>query len=175
MKKLILSLILISALSSGYTQTLTLKEMIEQTKCTTFSCFNDFLLQKGFSYKSIDSKCCNGNVYTYESDIFFDTVGKSKFKTISQFMIQRDEKNKYNFISLLTRGKLTYLKFLEELKANGFKISQEAKNDYGFGGMEVYYTSNSYNNIDVRVSVSNVTTETGDSFTNYFISVVRYF
>lgn len=170
MKTLLLVLVFGLCIAGSYAQTLTLSEMIEQTKCNSFSCFNSYILGKGFSFKSNDTGQF-GNLYSFNSNEFVDSLPDFIYKTQCQFFMGRDVLENESHVIFYTYDRLKFLLLSKQLDGLNFKVIKE--NSSPEEGVETYYASPKYEDIEIRVLTHPSKNKLGKDYAHYMVKVVR--
>lgn len=154
--------------TTAISQTVTMQELLDKSKCKEYSCFNDFIATKGFSYFKSDEES-RGKWYLYLSDEKFPTSSNSDVSISNSSIIT------FNTDGSTTSGFRTaiierYTSMLSQLKSLGFIAISTTDID---NGVIVSYQSKSQPNVTVSVQTDKI----GDSakWTSYDISVVRSF
>lgn len=111
-------------------QTMTADEMFAQTKCTNRSCFEEFILTKGFTFDEIESD--GGTGYSY--NFFKDNMG---VMAKIFFPATKD----YVSVVLITTDKKVYTTLFNDFKDKKFK---EEDTEKGADYVEKMYKSSNY-------------------------------
>lgn len=166
---------------SSFSQTITVDEMIEISKCKNFTCFNNFISQRGFSLSEIDTSTLDVTTYTYLSDGFTDTLSNGfVFRNACQFILEKGIFWDYSVtITFFTIGKKTYQDFLSGLNNHQFKVVDERvlpKQDSG-NKVITKYESELYNDIKNTIKITSSVTPENDNgifYTSYQFVLERY-
>lgn len=174
MKKIILLTALIHLVVFAFSQKLTLTEMIEKTKCKTFTEFNNFITSKEFTYEKVDDKCCSGTLYMFHSDVYEDSLDNGcMYRTQCQFFIGADARENDRTVAFITRTKKNYHPILKQLEKLKFKVTKEVKDAMNLDRVTAYYSSPSYIGIEVQITLSSEKDLLDKPMTMYFINVVN--
>jgi hypothetical protein len=154
-------------------QTLTLSEMIDKTKYSTFTEFNNFAVKKGFNFRKLDTLCCNGHLYNFTSERYVDSLKDGYvYSTQCQFFIGVGHNGKEKNVAFITRSNKNYEPFITQLSALKFKVDSQTPSARG-EGMFIIYKSPSYTNIEVRISISIAQDSESNNYTLYSVTVAR--
>lgn len=173
MKKIILLSVFLHLTILSFSQRMTISEMIEKTKCKTFNEFNNFAMGKKFTYSSVDDECCDGTLYMFNSDSFDDSLDGCMYRTQCQFFIGTGARENEKNVAFITRTKKNYLPILKQLAKLKFKVTKEVKDAMGDDRITAFYSSPSYTNIEVQITISSDKDLLDNPMTMYFINVVR--
>ena len=164
---LTLALILMTVFNAS-SQTVTIQELLDKSKCKDFTCYNDFIIQKGFSYFKSDTET-GGKWYLYLSDKKSPTSSTPSVSTSNTSIIT------FNSDGSTTAGFRTaiieqYRSIMTQIKTLGFTAASTKNID---NGVVVKYTSVKYPKVQIAVQTDKI----GDSstWTSYDISINRFF
>lgn len=170
MRNILIALLLAFCGINSNAQTLTLAEMIEQTNCNNFSCFNSYILGKGFSFKSNDTGQF-GNLYSFNSNEFVDSLPDFIYKTQCQFFIGKDVLENENYVIFYTYDRAKFLFLSKQIEGLNFKVIKEDSSPEE--GVETYYASPLYRDIEVRILTHISKDKLGKNYAHYMVKVVR--
>jgi hypothetical protein len=143
MLNILFTLILLSY--SSYSQRVKLVDMINISKCKEYSCFNDFVITKGFCFEEIANERPDITLYRFSSCNFIsdgpqgiNTKDQASYGLITTGSIMAD---------IGTASNNYYRLLLSELKGLGF-ISYSTDNS-STNSVRVQYTSVRYPNINM--------------------------
>lgn len=152
-------LCMILSVTSG--QVVTLKELINETKCNDYACFNDFITAKGFCFDKTNTVDGIGTFYQFNScDIIkdgpkgLDTKNQAGYTVLNSGSIQT---------SIGTSSNKYYQQLLNELKRLGFKSYKTDDTDPT--NIHIQYKSSAYPKIDVMFTTSKAVKEGFGSWT----------
>ncbi|MFN8306989.1 MAG: hypothetical protein U0T79_09460 [Ferruginibacter sp.] len=159
--------------SLALSQTITGKEMINKVNCSDYSCFNEFITQKGFSEKKIDPQREEIKFYyCYRSDSTFAATSNSKVTGKRNDVFFSNHSGDLFRFSFRTVVKAQYQNLLGELTDLKFKSTKTT--DKGDGKIETEYKSDSYTNLIVNVTTSTeVRKSDNESYIFYNIEMWR--
>ncbi len=170
MKKFTLALALILIGKFATAQTLSLSDMISLAKCKIFSCFNDYLVTKGFSYSEkseysgynfisdeifiVASK--NGKTFPWHNKMSFNCQGERPIGVILAYITSK--KNEYNSL-------------IKDLKLKEFfESSTNIQNDK-YKSLVTKYRSDKISNIFIEVTIFVNPMDNEDSQNDYLVVV----
>ena len=123
MKKILLLLwvaILITGFKS-YAQVLKATEMIAKSKCQTFECYNNFITDKGFSFKKSTTESNGVTYYLFVSDKQFHADNNTKVSASNNSTIGfKSADAKYRSVGIRTVSKSYYKQLLSDFKKLGY-------------------------------------------------------
>lgn len=173
MKKIILYLVTIFTMVTLNAQDVTISDMVEQSKCKTFSCFNNFAISKDYSLKEIDTICCDGLLFKFYNDKYHEIIDTDiLYKIQCNYLLISD--NKGVEINIATRDKFKYLAFAKELDSLNFKSFKETTVADMEGGITTHY-SYPDSNITLAVTVLPEKDLKGNKVMVYFFALKRFF
>lgn len=169
MRKELLSAFAFSLLSfSAFGQVLSIKELIDYTKCKDFTCFNELIVNKGYSYDETTTES-NGKTYRYSSDQRFpitSTKGLDNKNTSSLFF----QNNGTIAASVYTCDKSQYQALMTQLRALQFKPVLTKNDDLGIA---VVYSSSQLPKISMIVRTGSQNHAELGKFTYYLFQALR--
>lgn len=155
---------------STYSQRISIEEMINKTKCKTFSCFSDFVTTKGFSYYKVIQEE-NYKLYAFTSDARIDNSSNenSTSKNMAWFHLSNDGKE--TRITMNTGDRNYYSILINQMNAKLFvENSSETTEE---GNVRIIYTSSNYPNMSIKILTARLTNE-DRTWTNYDIEVRNF-
>gem|GEM_PF-3530195 len=167
MKKLIIILTGLTILSLGvFGQTVTIKDLIDRTNCDDYSCFNNFITTKGFSYfESEDSE--TGRTYFYTSNKKFPASSTPEISTPNIAILTLSDTGS-PICGFRTSVVEHYNVMIAQLKSMGF-ISMFVL-DIEDGVSETYKFP-SYPKLSVRIETNRI--GDGKQWTSYYIGIYK--
>lgn len=170
MKKFTLVLALILIGQFVLAQTLSLSDMISLAKCETFSCFNDYLVAKGFSY----SEKSDYRGYNFISDEIFTVASKNGTTFPCHNLMSFNCKGERHFgviLAYITSKKNEYNSLIKDLKQKEFfESSTSIQNDEN-KSLITKYKSDKISNIFIEVIINVSPLDNGDSQNSYLVMV----
>ncbi|WP_337043097.1 hypothetical protein [Emticicia sp. 17c] len=140
--------------NSLFCQTLAIKDLIKKMTCEKFECFNDFVINKGFSFSKSErfslSKKNSGIYYSYISDSNF-TATKNKGVTTRNTVTIYFLDDGTTRISFSTSVSKYYQTFLNEIKSLNYLSTGSAPMT---DGVIVTYSSKTIKDYDITVTTS---------------------
>lgn len=170
MKNILLTFCILLVFEETYGQTISIKDMINKTTCKSYSCFNDWIITKGFSYTSVKNiGIGGGKQYIYSSDETFTITSNKSLVTTNIASI--DFYLDGTGVSFGTAVKNHYLKLFSELKFLKF-IARQTEDEEN-GTIAVTYTSSQYPKVFVSIRTMISRGQGPNSSTYYDIIVGR--
>lgn len=159
----ILFLVLFVSLNTE-SQTVNFSDLLDKSKCKSFDCFNDFIINRGFSLSKSDE-----TYYLFMSDKEFPTTSTNEITTKNVAMILFGSDGSIT-TSARTAVKSHYDILLKQIKASGF-TSFKTKNIEN--GVIVYYKLKSNPKISVAIQTDQLSKDEY-TWTSYNISITRF-
>ena len=148
-------------------QEISIDDVLTKTSCKTFTCFNNFIVKKGFSYWNT-SELDGNNMYGFSSDKKVSSPEGVTGRNTA--WLYYDEKHKYSAVSINTINKDYYLDLKEQLAVKGFKETHSEST--GVGGLRVFYKSKNHPKISIKILIERLT-EKNLSWTSYDFEVKK--
>ncbi len=149
-----------------YAQTVTIKELISKTKCRDFSCFNDLITNRGFSFNASGKHDETTSWYRFSSDKAFVATSNPGVTSHNQSIVSFGKNTSVGFG---TSYKPHYKALMDELAALKFKSSPAI--DEGEGSIAVVYSSAVYPKITITLRTILITKPGLGSWTYYDFQV----
>ncbi len=162
--------LLIFVAMSGFSQTIQLSELITKASCKDFTCYNDFITRKGFSFNKNNTDT-GGITYIYFSDSEFATTSNPAI-IIRDLSVLKIDSAGVPTVLFGTGEKSHYQSFYDQLAKLGFtQIKTTSKNDKA-NTVETLYQSEKYPKTEVVFSIQAGSSD-DSTFTFYSFAVKK--
>ncbi len=155
--------------ANSFSQTVTIKELIEKANCRNIECFNSFILKKGFSHDStIHESNGSNNSVCFKADKINPDPSKEILGEPNYACFSSPDKGKakIKFGTCIKSHYRTVLAELDSLKFQPIKSSGEDNKQ-----ITVYFNSKQFPNIKVIVTVTDESNSKGDRWISYLFEV----
>ena len=163
MNKISAIILLLFFCFKGNCQTVTITDIMDHMSCKDFSCINDFITAKGFSYtKSADKDTHITYIYSSDDAVQATSSKELLFKNEFHYTVGNDGKILLKFVTV---SKPQYQELMKEVTALKFTVVTSSDLP---GGMRVMiYGSPAYKNMSLYIILFSKKTEYGGSASGY--------
>lgn len=168
-KPLFCSIVVILYCTTSWGQLLHVKELIDHVDCENFSCYNQFVTNRGFSLVAVDKLDNTIPFYRFESDRRLVATSNTVITTKNQSILM-NVGGAWATIGFGTSFKPHYISFLEEMQKLGFSEIKTIMEPNQIARID--YSSPRFPKIKITCRIQTAT-KGSESWTYYDLQVSR--